>query len=68
MAAKEITVQKRAAILLTILALFLVIDIFPTPDGLTVEGKRSLALILCTTLIWMSNVLPLGWWQWERCY
>ena len=60
MAAKEMSVQKRAAILLAILALFVALDILPTPDGLTLEGKRSLALILCTTLIWISNVLPLG--------
>ncbi len=60
MAAKEMSVQKRAAILLAILALFVALDILPTPDGLTLKGKRSLALILCTTLIWISNVLPLG--------
>lgn len=60
MAAKEINVSKRAAILVAIFALFLILDFLPVPDGLTIEGKRSLALILCTTLIWMSNVLPLG--------
>ena len=45
MAAKEMSVQKRAAILLAILALFVALDILPTPDGLTLEGKRSLALV-----------------------
>ncbi|MDO4280610.1 MAG: DASS family sodium-coupled anion symporter [Peptococcaceae bacterium] len=51
---------KRAAILLAIIALFLVIYLLPTPQGLSVEGKRSLALILCTTLMWMSGALPVG--------
>lgn len=60
MATKEMNVPKRAMTLLAILVLFFIIDFLPAPDGLTDIGKRSLALILCTTLVWMTNVLPLG--------
>lgn len=52
--------RKRAIVLLEIVALFVLIDHLPVPDGLTIEGKRALALILCTTLVWISNALPLG--------
>ncbi len=60
MATKEMNVSKRAMTLLAILALFFIIDFLPATDGLNDMGKRSLALILCTTLVWMTNVLPLG--------
>ena len=46
MAAKTMSTQKRATILLAIVALFLVIYFLPSPDGLTANGKTSIALIL----------------------
>lgn len=58
-ATKNITI-KRAAILLGIIALFFVLDTLPSPSGLEPMGKRAVALILCTVLIWVSNALPLG--------
>lgn len=60
MAAKTMSTQKRATILLAIIALFLVIYFLPSPEGLTANGKTSIALILCATLVWMSDVIPLG--------
>lgn len=53
------SVQNRTLLLIMIVALYFVIDFLPTPDGLTIEGKRAIALMLCTVLAWITNVLPM---------
>lgn len=60
MVSEKRAVIRRAVVLLGIIILFLIIDHLPVPDGLTMDGKRALALILCTTLVWISSILPLG--------
>ncbi len=59
MSEKEMSVRKRLIILFGIIVLFVVIDILPCPEGLPPEGKRSVALMVCTAIAWMTSVFPL---------
>lgn len=59
MAENAMSPQKRAVTLIAIVALFLAIDLMPSPEGLAPEGKRAIALMVCTVLVWISNALPL---------
>ncbi len=42
------------------ICLFLFIIFFPEPEGLTVAGKRSLAVFALCLSLWMSQALPLS--------
>lgn len=39
---------------------FLAILLAPTPDGLTEEGKRSLAVMALAVVLWATEALPIG--------
>ncbi len=49
----------RPTIFLLSIAVFVVFFNIPTPDGLTVEGQKALAIFLVAILLWVTNVLPL---------
>jgi len=38
----------------------LIICILPTPEGLTVAGQRSLALLVMAAILWLGDIIPLG--------
>lgn len=59
MAENATSVQKRIAILVGIVALYIIVDSLPCPEGLPPEGKRAVALMLCTVVAWMTNIFPL---------
>jgi len=40
--------------------LFLVLLFIPTPDGLSLEGKRALAIFVLCLSLWVTNTLPLA--------
>lgn len=40
--------------------LFLVLLFIPTPDGLSLEGKRALAIFVLALSLWVTNTLPLA--------
>ena len=39
---------------------FLAILLAPTPEGLTEEGKRSLAVMALAVVLWATEALPIG--------
>lgn len=39
--------------------LFFIIMIVPTPDGMTVEGKRSLAIFTFALIMWVARPIPI---------
>lgn len=49
---------KPGAIILS-LAVFLIIVNLPTPEGLTPEGQKALAIFAVSILLWVTNALPL---------
>jgi sodium-dependent dicarboxylate transporter 2/3/5 len=49
----------RPAIFLLSVAVFIFIFNLPTPEGLTVEGQRALAIFFVAILLWVTNALPL---------
>jgi len=53
-------INLRKTLLLVGILIFLLLIFIPTPEGLSVEGKRALAIFtLCLTL-WVTNYLPLA--------
>lgn len=52
--------MKRWAVLFAVVALYFVIDFLPCPEGLEIVGKRALAVMICTTILWVTAVLPMG--------
>ncbi|MBN2374496.1 DASS family sodium-coupled anion symporter [bacterium] len=40
--------------------LFVIMLMLPAPDGLSVEGKRALAVFVIAVILWISNALPLS--------
>ncbi|MFQ6115694.1 MAG: SLC13 family permease, partial [bacterium] len=49
----------RPSIILLSLILFLLITNFPTPQGLSVEGQKSLAIFVVCIILWVTHALPL---------
>jgi sodium-dependent dicarboxylate transporter 2/3/5 len=49
----------RPSIILLSLILFLLITNLPTPQGLTPEGQKSLAIFVVCILLWVTHALPL---------
>ena len=52
------TIKKRSTILVALIALYAVIMLLPTPDGLSLAGKSALALMLCGTIGMTVEVMP----------
>lgn len=57
---KSKTVSTRAKVggIIAII-LFFVIMAIPTPDGMTIEGKRSLAVFIFALIMWVSRPIPI---------
>ena len=50
---------KQALAILGIIAAYFVIMALPTPAGLSEEGKRAIAFMVCVMLTWMTQIFPL---------
>lgn len=60
-AAQSRTVSKQQLVgCLTALVVYALIMLCPTPDGLSLAGKESLALMICAIIVWVLNALPLA--------
>ncbi len=49
----------RYIILSLAMFLFVLIVYLPTPEGLTIEGKKALAIFVLSIILWVSQVIPL---------
>ena len=45
---------------LGIAAFYIVLTSLPAPENLSPEGMKSIALMLCAVLTWVSNLLPIA--------
>ncbi len=54
-----LTKSYRYIILLVAISLFGLIVYIPTPEGLTVDGKKALAIFVLCVIFWISHVIPL---------
>ncbi|MFZ7104572.1 MAG: SLC13 family permease [Peptococcaceae bacterium] len=50
---------KRLLTVFGILVIFIIGEMLPVTEELTLEGKRALILMVCATISWMTNVVPL---------
>lgn len=55
---KDIT--KGAIIIALCIAIYLIAISLPTPDGLTLEGQKAIALMIISVIIWVTEVIPIG--------
>lgn len=51
---------KKFVVIIVCILLYATIVMLPTPDGLTVEGKKSLALMAVAVISWIFEVIPIG--------
>ncbi len=49
----------RYIVLSVAIFLFALIVYLPTPEGLTIEGKKALAIFVLSIVLWISQVIPL---------
>ena len=42
------------------IVVYLILTSIPTPEGLTVNGQRALALMIAAIIIWMFEVIPIA--------
>lgn len=52
--------QKRAIWVVALIVLYFVIISLPTPNGLTPEGQKALALMVVAVISWITEVVPLA--------
>lgn len=52
--------MRQVIIILGIIAIYILLVSLPTPEGLTLNGQKSIALMLAAVLAWVFEVLPLG--------
>ncbi|WP_086347338.1 SLC13 family permease [Candidatus Enterococcus clewellii] len=57
---KAVFDKKKFVVIIVCILLYVAIVMFPTPDGLTVEGKKSLALMAVAVISWIFEVIPIG--------
>jgi len=49
----------RPLIFILIIAIFLAVVNFPTPDGLTLEGQKAIGVFLVCIILWVTGLIPL---------
>src|SRR3990172_12941311 len=49
----------RPLIFILIIALFLIVVNFPTPDGLTLKGQKAIGVFLVCIILWVTGLIPL---------
>ena len=53
--------DKRASIKLAVpIAAFIVVVLAPTPDGLTGEGQRAMAVMILAVVLWATEAIPIA--------
>lgn len=57
---KAVFDKKKFVVIIVCILLYVAIVMLPTPDGLTVEGKKSLALMAVAVISWIFEVIPIG--------
>ena len=50
---------KRAISVAVIVALYFIIMALPTPEGLTPDGKKAIAMMICIVITWVTEVIPI---------
>jgi sodium-dependent dicarboxylate transporter 2/3/5 len=54
------TDTKKLAIGVACIVLYIILTIMPTPEGLSIEGQKALALMITSVIAWVSEVIPIG--------
>ena len=57
--AKNLDLRRIVIIIATIIIYFIITNL-PTPEGLTIEGQKSLALMVCALICWVLEVFPIS--------
>lgn len=55
--AKSFDLKKALALVLCVL-IYVVLVMLPTPQGLTIEGQRAIALMIVSVIIWSTEMVP----------
>ncbi|MCL1804529.1 MAG: DASS family sodium-coupled anion symporter [Clostridiales bacterium] len=50
---------KRGIALIAVVAAYIIIMAIPTPAGLTPEGQRAIAMMVCVVICWVTEVVPI---------
>lgn len=53
-------VQKRLMTIVLMLAIYYVLALMPTIEGLTPEGQKAIGLMIIAVIAWVSEVVPIG--------
>lgn len=58
----NVKTEKYSKLFIGLLAIgvYLILTSIPTPEGLTVNGQKSLALMIAAIIIWMFEVIPIA--------
>ncbi|SHJ33715.1 SLC13 family permease [Parasporobacterium paucivorans] len=56
----ESSSTRNAIIVIITIVLYFVLSNLPTPQGLTIEGQKSIALMICALIVWITEVIPMG--------
>ena len=51
--------MKRAIAIVVILAVYVIIMALPTPEGLTRDGQKAIAMMCCIVITWLTEVVPI---------
>ena len=52
-------IKKLVLLVISILAYVAIVN-FPTPEGLTLEGKKAIALMITAVFVWATEVIPVA--------
>ena len=53
------TQMKRVISIVIILAVYFIITALPTPEGLTYDGQKAIAMMCCIVITWLTEVIPI---------
>jgi len=59
LASGQAVTAKQAIAILGIVAAYFLIMLLPTPAGLSEEGKKAIAFMICVMLTWVTQIFPL---------
>ncbi|MDR0469515.1 MAG: anion permease [Peptococcaceae bacterium] len=50
---------KRVISVIAIIAVYFIIVALPTPEGLTADGKKAIAMMFCVVIAWVTEIVPI---------
>ena len=42
-----------------VIAIYFIVMALPTPEGLSEEGKRAIAMMICVVITWVMELIPI---------